>query len=138
MRAVKILLVDDFKEWRVTVRALLEANSGFQIIGEAGDGLDAVEKAEQLHPDLVLLDIGLPRLNGIEAAARIRRLSPGPKIIFLTQDRDIDIRTAALATGAVAYVLKSDAFSGLPAAINAAVSGPRPSQAAVPPSLVFG
>src|SRR5215470_7780369 len=100
MRTTKILVVDDFREWRSMMCALLEANSGFQVVGEAGNGCEAIEMAARLHPDVVLLDIGMPLLNGLEAAPRILQVSPCSKIVFLTQQQDDDIRTAALATGA--------------------------------------
>ena len=69
MAPLKILLVDDFEPWRAALRSMLEAMSSFQVIGEAGDGLEAIAKVKQLLPDVVLLDIGLPFLNGIEAAS---------------------------------------------------------------------
>jgi len=104
MRKIKILVVDDFGPWRSMLRSQLEANSDFQVIAEAINGCEAIEKAAQLHPDVVLLDIGMPLLNGLEAAPRIRRASPGSKIVFLTQQHDKDIRSAALATGAGGYL----------------------------------
>src|SRR5215469_6364638 len=99
MRTTKILVVDDHRQWRSMLRTLLEANSGFQVIAEAVNGFEAIEKAAQLHPDVVLLDIGMPLLNGLEAAPKIRRVSPGSKIVFVTQDSNRDVRDAALATG---------------------------------------
>jgi len=100
------MIVDDLKEWRLRLRSFLERIPGFRVVAEAANGLEAVQKAAQLHPDIVLLDIGMPLLNGIEAAPRIRRASQSG-IIFLTQENDSDIRAAALATGAAAYLLKS-------------------------------
>jgi DNA-binding NarL/FixJ family response regulator len=105
--AAGIMIVDDFLEWRLRLRSFLDLIPGFSIVAEADNGLDAVEKAAQLLPDVVLLDIGMPFMNGIEAAPQIRRVSPKSKIIFLTQEHDKDIEAAALATGAAAYVLKS-------------------------------
>jgi two-component system, NarL family, response regulator NreC len=105
--AVGVMIVDDFTEWRLRLRSLLAQIPGFRVITEADNGLDAVEKAAELHPDIVLLDIGMPLMNGIEAAPLIRKACPTSKIIFLTQEHDKDIRAAALATGAAAYVLKS-------------------------------
>lgn len=138
MRRTKILVVDDFGQWRSMLRSQLEANSGFQVIAEAGNGREAIEKAAQLHPDVVLLDIGIPILNGLEAAPKIRQASPGSKIIFLTQEQDNDIRAAALATGAEGYLLKSDAAGELASAIHAALSPTQSLQAAVSPSFVLG
>ena len=107
MTALGIMIVDDFTEWRLRLRSLLELIPGFRVITEADNGLEAVEKAAQVHPDVVLLDIGMPLMNGIEAAPLILKASPTSRIIFLTQEHDEDIRAAALATGASAYLLKS-------------------------------
>jgi DNA-binding NarL/FixJ family response regulator len=109
MGSTRILLVDDYKLWRLTARSILEDSRKFRIIAEASDGLEAIEKAATLHPDVVLLDIGLPLLNGIEAAKKIRQTCPESKIIFLTQEQDGEVRCAALATGAAAYIMKSRA-----------------------------
>lgn len=116
-----ILIADDFAEWRARVREILGGRPEWEIIGEACDGLEAVQKALELRPDLVLLDIGMPILNGIEAAKRIRQYSPGPEIIFLTQNNDADVRTAALATGAAGYLLKANVWGKLPLTIEAAL-----------------
>jgi len=94
-----------------------------QIICEVSDGLEAVQKAEELQPDLVLLDIGLPNLNGIEAARRIRELSPKSRILFVSEDRSWDIAGEALRTGANGYVVKSDAASELLPAVEAVLQG---------------
>ena len=103
----RILLVDDFEQWRHAVRSILESVPGLEVAGEAANGLEAIEKAATLLPNIVLLDIGMPLLNGIEAAKRIRLSCPEMKIIFLTQEQDQDVRSTALATGAEAYILKS-------------------------------
>jgi CheY-like chemotaxis protein len=90
-----------------------------QIVGEASDGLEAVQKAEELHPDLIVLDIGLPTLTGIEAARRIRKLSPEPKILFVSQESSADVVQEALSLGALGYVVKAHAGSELLAAVGA-------------------
>jgi len=94
-----------------------------EIIGEVADGLEAVQKVEELRPDLVLLDIGLPTLNGIEAAKRIRTIAPATKIIFVTQNDDLEVAKTALENGARGYVLKMDAKTDLPLAIAAVLRG---------------
>jgi DNA-binding NarL/FixJ family response regulator len=120
-----ILVVDDFEPWRHFVSTTLQKQLTLQIIGEAENGLEAVQKAEQLQPDLILLDIGLPTLNGIEAARRIREVSPTSKILFLSEDRSLDIAEAALSAGAGGYVVKSDAAAELLPAVNAVLGGKR-------------
>src|SRR5260370_1079581 len=96
-----------------------------QIIGEAVDGLEAIQKAQQLKPDLILLDIGLPTLNGIETARRIRELSPKSKILFVSENRSWDIVEEALRTGAGGYVVRSDAAGELLPAVEAVLGGKR-------------
>jgi len=108
-----VMVVDDSSEWRLQLRALLEVIPGFRIVADAGDGLEAIAKAADLRPDILLMDIGLPRMNGIEAAEVVRIASPGTRIVFVTQEQDEDIRMAALATGAEGYVVKSKAASEL-------------------------
>jgi two-component system nitrate/nitrite response regulator NarL len=107
--SVRIVVADDCAEWRAKLRSMLEARPEWRIVGMACDGLEAVQKAAELHPDLVLLDIGMPVLNGIGAAKRIRRISPDSKIIFVTQENDSDVRIVALATGAERYLMKAKA-----------------------------
>ena len=97
---IRILVVDDFKDWRRQVHSLLQARPTWQIIAEASDGSEAVQKADELRPDLILLDIGLPKLNGIEAARQMRQCSPSSKVIFLSQNSDLDVVRAAMGTGA--------------------------------------
>src|SRR5271168_1648497 len=118
-QTARIILVDDFKPWRRLVASLLKDNPDWEVIFEASDGLEAVQKAEELKPDLIVLDIGLPKLNGIEAARRIRQLSPSSRIIFLTQDNSVDAVQEALSTGALGYVYKIDARSALLPAVDA-------------------
>ena len=109
MSLIRVLVVDDFENWRRQVRSLLQARPAWQVVAEASDGSEAVQKAEDLKPDLILLDIGLPKLNGIEAAQRIRQRSPSSKIIFLSQNSNLDFVRAAVGTGAFGYVRKTDA-----------------------------
>jgi DNA-binding response OmpR family regulator len=114
--AVKVLVVDDFTPFRQVICSVLRERE--LEICEASDGLEAVQKAEELKPDLILLDIGLPRLNGIEAARQIRKLSSSSKIIFLSQEPSPDIIQEALSTGACEYILKTRAAKELRAALD--------------------
>jgi DNA-binding NarL/FixJ family response regulator len=119
--SVRILVVEDFPEFRRFVRSTLGERNDLQIIGEAADGLEAVQKAVELKPDLILMDIGLPSLNGLEAARRIFELVPESKIIFLSQESSAEVKQAALNMGACGYVVKAKAASELMPAIYAAV-----------------
>jgi DNA-binding NarL/FixJ family response regulator len=123
--AVRILVVDDFAPWRRLVSSTFQDQGELQIICEAADGLEAVQKAAELQPDVILLDIGLPTLNGIEAARQIRSLAPKSKILFLSQDSSSDVVQDVLGLGAWGYVVKSDAGKELLTAVNAVVRGDR-------------
>jgi len=123
LSSIRILITDDFKDWRRQVHLLLHARPTWQVIAEAADGSEAVQKAEELKPNLILLDIGLPKLNGIQAARQIRQRSPNSKIIFLSQNSDLDIVRAALGTGALGYVRKIDARRELLLAMDAVLRG---------------
>jgi DNA-binding NarL/FixJ family response regulator len=125
MSLVRILVVDDFEPWRRFVFSMLKKEPELQIICEVSDGLEAVQKADQLHPDLILLDIGLPRLNGIEAARRIRKVAPKSKILFLSQESSADVAQEALSLGAWGYVIKAHAGSELLAAVEAVIQDRR-------------
>jgi len=116
---IRILVVDDFEAWRRFYCSALQKQREFQVVGEVSDGLEAVHQAEELQPDLILLDIGLPTLNGIEAARRIRQVAPASKILFVSENRSADIAQEALSTGATGYVVKSDAAHELLYAVNA-------------------
>ena len=120
---IRVLVVDDHELWRRHISSAVRQNLQCQLIGEAADGLEAVQKAERLRPDLIVLDIGLPVLNGIEAARRIRTSVPDSKILFVSEHRSPEIAQAALATGAHGYVVKSDAGFELLPAIDAIIQG---------------
>jgi len=124
-KSIRVLIVDDYEPWRRFVCSTLDKRIDLQTICELFDGLDAVQKAKELQPDLVLLDIGLPTLNGIEAARQIRQLSPNSKILFLSENHSSDVVEEALSTGACGYVLKSDAASALSPAVEAVLQGRR-------------
>jgi DNA-binding NarL/FixJ family response regulator len=121
---IRILIVDDHKDWRHKVRLLFQARPQWQIVCEVSDGLEAVQRAEELRPDLILLDIGLPKLNGIETARRIRNLVPESKILFLSQQSDADVIEEALSLGS-GYVVKVRAGRELLPATNAVLQGNR-------------
>jgi DNA-binding NarL/FixJ family response regulator len=116
---IRILLADDFEPWRICLRSLLEGRPEFKVVGEAIDGLDAVEKAQELQPDVILLDISMPRLNGLEAAERIRAIAPQSKILFVSVERSADFAEAAIAAGAQGYIPKADIESKLLPALDA-------------------
>jgi DNA-binding NarL/FixJ family response regulator len=121
MSSVRILVVDDFEPFRQFIISTLQTMPELQVIAAASDGLEAVRMAEELNPDLILLDIGLPRLNGIEAAHRISRVLPDAKILFLSQDNDPDVVAAALSDGAEGYIHKLDVAKELLPAVEAAL-----------------
>lgn len=123
MRSCKILVVDDFDRFRQFVILSLRQRAEFQLIYEASDGLEAVDRAEELKPDLILLDIGLPDLNGIEAGRLIREVSPNSKILFVSQESSADVVQHALHLGAQGYLLKADAASELLPAVDAVLQG---------------
>jgi DNA-binding NarL/FixJ family response regulator len=119
----RILLVEDFEPILRYEASLLQENPEWQIIGEVTDGFEAVLKAEELRPDLILLDISLPKLNGIEAARQIRRIIPESKIIFVSQESSSYVVAEALRMGARGYVLKIRVGSDLLAAVQAVLEG---------------
>jgi DNA-binding NarL/FixJ family response regulator len=122
LSSIRILIADDYEDWRRQVRSLFQSRPEWQVMAEAVDGPEAIQKAEELKPDLIVLDIGLPKLNGIQAARRIRQLSPSSKIIFLSQYNSLDVVHAAL-SGAFGYVLKADARRNLLPAVDAVLQG---------------
>jgi DNA-binding NarL/FixJ family response regulator len=120
-----VLIVDDYEPSREFVSSILRDNPESRIIFQVADGTEAVQIAEDLRPDLILLDIGLPGLNGIEVARRILRLCPDSKILFVSMESSKDVVTEALSTGALGYLLKADAGSELLAAVNSVLLGKR-------------
>ena len=123
--SIRVLVVDDYEPWRRFERLTFLGRDDLQIIGECSDGDEAVQKADELKPDLILLDISLPTLNGIEAARRIRQVSPTSKILFVTENPSPEIAEEAMSTGARGYVVKSDAAGELLPAIKAVLEGKR-------------
>ena len=124
-KSPRILVVDDHEGVRKQICAALRRETGFEVISEATNGLEAVGHAAELQPDVIVLDITMPALGGIEAAVRIRRVAPKSKIVFLSQHDSEKIAQAALATGALGYVTKIAVSTDLIAAIKAALEGKR-------------
>jgi DNA-binding NarL/FixJ family response regulator len=123
VRSCKILVADDSDRFRQFLVLSLRQRAQFQLVYEASDGLEAVQRAEELKPDLILLDIGLPGVNGIEAGRRIRRVSPNSKILFVSLESSADVVQEALQLGAQGYLLKADAGNELLPAIDAVLQG---------------
>lgn len=123
MSPVRVLIVEDSKAFRQFICATLGKRTDLELVGEASDGLEAVQKAVELKPDLILLDIHLPSLNGIEAARRIRKLAPESKIIFVSLESSADVVQEALSLGAQGYVVKARAGGELLTAVEAVLSG---------------
>jgi DNA-binding NarL/FixJ family response regulator len=121
--AIRVFIVDDYEPIRRFVRDTLGNNQDFQVVGEASDGLEAVHKAQELQPDLMVLDIGLPSLNGIEVARRTRKLCPGCRIIVMSQEASADLAQEAFRLGAMGYVVKAHAGAELLASIEAVRQG---------------
>jgi DNA-binding NarL/FixJ family response regulator len=122
---VRVILVDDYAPYRLFVSSTLQKQPKLQILCEVGDGLKALQKAKELKPDLILMDIGIPTINGIEAARRILEVLPETKILFLTENRTPEIAEQALGMGALGYVVKSNTASELLPAVAAVLEGKR-------------
>ena len=122
MPSPRILVVEDFEGFRRLICSAWEQRADFQL-SQASDGLEAVQKAQELQPDLILLDIGLPKLNGIEVARRVRKLATSARILFLTQEHSADVVQAAFSLGAQGYVHKTNVHGDLLPAIEAVLRG---------------
>jgi CheY-like chemotaxis protein len=123
LSSVRVLVVDDFKPFRRFICSTLGERGDLQLICEVSDGLEAVQMAGELKPDLIVLDIALPTLNGLEAARQIRKLAPESKIIFVSQESSPEVAQEALNLGAWGYVVKTTAAIDLPAAVEAVLEG---------------
>jgi len=123
--STRFLVVDDHEPWRRFALKMIQKMPGAELVGESSDGLQAIGLAQQLQPDLIVLDIGLPQISGIEAARQIRQFCPSSKILFMTENRSVEIAEEALSTGAGGYVVKSAAASELLSAIKAVLAGKR-------------
>ena len=122
---IRILLVDDHEPFRSYVSSMLQGQAYLQIIGEVEDGLQAVQQAEALQPDVILLDIGLPGINGIEAARQIGEIARKARIVFLTQESSPEVVREAFNLGAWGYIIKTQAGSELLPAVEAVSRGER-------------
>jgi DNA-binding NarL/FixJ family response regulator len=107
------------------VTSLLAGNPNLNVVGEAEDGMQAIAQAAELRPDVVLMDIGLPKQNGLNAARHILSLVPSAKIVFVTQENDVDVAKEAFRLGAWGYVLKQEVHTMLVAALSAVLQGRR-------------
>lgn len=125
MDFVRVLIVEDFKPFRDFIWLSLQQRTEFKIVGEAADGLEAVLKAADLQPDLILLDIGLPKVNGFEAAKQIRELAPSARLLFISQESSPAVVEESFRLGGYGYVLKLRAQSDLLTAIEAVLAGKR-------------
>jgi len=122
---IQVLVVDDYGPWRRFVCSMLRKRTDLRLVGEVSDGLEAAQKAQELKPDLILMDIGLPTLNGIEVVRRIRKRSLSPKVLSVSTICDLDIIEEAFRAGISGYVLKSAASTQLFPALDSVIQGKR-------------
>lgn len=123
MKKITVLLADDHRVLREGIRSLLEKAPDIEVVGEAGDGGEAVVKAQQLAPDVVLMDITMPGVNGLEATRQIKASRPGTNVLILTMHESNQYISQFLRSGASGYVLKDTAASELVGAIRAVCQG---------------
>ena len=120
---LRVLVADDYEPWCRLVSSALQKQPQLQLVGEASDGVEAVQKAQELKADIILLDVSLPKLNGFKVAHRILEHLPQSKIILISADRSFDIAAEALRMGAYGYLVKSDAGTELVRALEAVLQG---------------
>ena len=119
---IRILIADDHTPVRRAIRALLQTTTGMEVVGEAENGQEAISLTKQLRPEVVVMDVLMPKLNGLEAAKKIRALRPQPKVVFLSMYSEINVVQQALYTGAMGYVLKQESAHDLVEAIHAVMA----------------
>ena len=122
---IRILVVDDSEVMRRSIGVAVGAQDDLLVVGEAADGIEAIQRSQELQPDVVILDINLPGMNGIKAAPEICNVAPASRILFLTQHDSAQMVELAFRTGAYGYLVKSDAGRELAAAVRAVHEGQR-------------
>ena len=123
MKVSRILVVDDYKPWRDKICSLLKARPEFRVVAECWNGADAVERAGELRPNLITMDIGIPELNGIEAAVRAAEVSPSSKILFISENTEPEVVSAAIDAGASGYLHKMRVGTELLPAVTSIMRG---------------
>ena len=123
MKVSQILVVDDYEPWRHKICSLLETKPEFRIVGECWNGADAVRRAGELKPNLITMDVGIPELNGIEAAVRVCEVSPSSKILFISENTEPEIVSAAIDAGASGYLRKIRVGTELLPAVSSIIRG---------------
>jgi DNA-binding NarL/FixJ family response regulator len=123
MKVSRILVVDDYRLWRHKICSLLKAKPEFRIVAECWNGADAVERAGELKPNLITMDVGIPELNGIEAALRVVEVSPSSKILFISENTEPEVVSAAIDAGASGYLHKMRVGTELLPAVTSIIRG---------------
>src|SRR5512135_321458 len=137
-KKIKILIADDHTIFRAGLAAFLKISDDFEVVGEAADGVEVIEAARKLKPDVILMDIAMPKLGGLEATLEIKKIDPNIKILVLTQYEDPLYVRRLLKAGASGYILKKAVTPDLIAAINAIANGEMYLHSAVASSIVEG